>query len=201
MRPLCIITNESPIHRLTLERIIEGCRQGEADARRELYVQYSGVMFGLIKRYVSDPTTAEDLLHDGFLTLYMHIGDYRGEGSFEGWCRRIFVNTVMDYFRKKNPLTGAEDIDVMVFKSSTKPTAIDEMSADEIMTCVERLPTGYRTIFNLHTVEEYDYDEIASMLGITANTVRSQFMRARMKLIEIMEKKLHYYAETKVGKK
>lgn len=184
---------------MTLDRIIEGCRKGEADARRELYNQFGDAMFGVIKRYVSDVTTAEDLLHDGFIALYTHIGDYRGDGSFEGWCRRIFVNTVMSYFRKKNPLIGAEAIDVMAFRGSVKPTAIEEMSAGEIMECVEKLPDGYRTIFNLHAVEEYEYDEIAVMLGITAATTRSQYLRARLKLIEIMEKRLHSYNAAKVN--
>ncbi len=67
-------------------------------------------MYGVIRRYVSDASTAEDLLHDGFVTLYTRIGDYRGDGPFEGWCRRIFVNTVMSYFRRRNPLEGADEV-------------------------------------------------------------------------------------------
>lgn len=131
-------------------------------------------MYGVIRRYVSDASTAEDLLHDGFVTLYTRIGDYRGDGPFEGWCRRIFVNTVMSYFRRRNPLEGA-----------------DEVSAGEIKACVDTLPEGYRTIFNLRAVEEYEYAEIAEMLGISEATTRSQYLRARMKLIEILGRRLH----------
>lgn len=175
---------------MTLEQIIEGCRKGNTEARRELYVTYGSSMFGVIKRYVSDPATAEDLLHDGFVTLYTHISEYRGEGSFEGWCRRIFVNTVMSHFRRKNPLEGADDIVSVNFKGAIAPTAVEELSAGEIKVCIDQLPDGYRTVFNLHAVEGYGYPEIAEIMGISEATTRSQYLRARMKLIEIMEKKL-----------
>lgn len=175
---------------LTIEQIIEGCRKGEADARRELYVQYGSSMYGVIRRYVSDAQTAEDLLHDGFVILYTHIGDYRGNGSFEGWCRRIFVNTVMTHFRKRTPLICAEEVGAVSLKGSVAPTAIEELSAAEIKNCVDELPEGYRTIFNMHAVEEYGYTEIAEILGISEATTRSQYLRARMKLIGIMEKRL-----------
>lgn len=137
---------------MTLEEIIEGCRRGNAEARRELYVRYGSPMYGVIRRYVSDASTAEDLLHDGFVTLYTRIGDYRGDGP---------------------------------------PTVLDELSAGEIKACVDTLPEGYRTIFNLRAVEEYEYAEIAEMLGISEATTRSQYLRARMKLIEILGRRLH----------
>ena len=132
---------------MTLEEIIEGCRRGNAEARRELYVRYGSPMYGVIRRYVSDASTAEDLLHDGFVTLYTRIGDYRGDGPFEGWCRRIFVNTVMSYFRRRNPLEGADEVSAANLRSSVPPTVLDELSAGEIKACVDTLPEGYRTIF------------------------------------------------------
>lgn len=155
---------------MTLEEIIEGCRRGNAEARRELYVRYGSPMYGVIRRYVSDASTAEDLLHDGFVTLYTRIGDYRGDGPFEGWCRRIFVNTVMSYFRRRNPLEGADEVSAAHLRSSVPPTVLDELSAGEIKACVDTLPEGYRTIFNLRAVEEYEYAEIAEMLGISEAT-------------------------------
>ena len=176
---------------MTLEEIIEGCRRGNAEARRELYVRYGSPMYGVIRRYVSDASTAEDQLHDGFVTLYTRIGDYRGDGPFEGWCRRIFVNTVMSYFRRRNPLEGADEVSAANLRSSVPPTVLDELSAGEIKACVDTLPEGYRTIFNLRAVEEYEYAEIAEMLGISEATTRSQYLRARMKLIEILGRRLH----------
>ena len=125
------------------------------------------------------------------MTLYTRIGDYRGDGPFEGWCRRIFVNTVMSYFRRRNPLEGADEVSAANLRSSVPPTVLDELSAGEIKACVDTLPEGYRTIFNLRAVEEYEYAEIAEMLGISEATTRSQYLRARMKLIEILGRRLH----------
>ena len=175
---------------MTQDEIIEGCRRGNADARRELYVRYGSSMYGVIRRYVSDAATADDLLHDGFVTLYTRIGDWRGDGPFEGWCRRIFVNTVMSYFRRRNPLENALDTETVALNGSVPPTAIDALSVAEIKECVDSLPEGYRTVFNLHAVEEYDYSEIAELMGVSEATTRSQYLRARMKLIEIMERRL-----------
>lgn len=184
------LINESHTVQLTLDQIIEGCREGNAEARRELYMQYGSAMYGVVKRYVNDTATAEDLLHDGFVTLFTRIGDYHGNGSFEGWCRRIFVNTVMSHFRRYNPLKEAADIEAAPLRAENIPSAIDELSAEEIKRCVDSLPEGYRTIFNMHAVDGYDYSEIADALGISTATTRSQYMRARMKLIDIIECRL-----------
>ena len=174
---------------LTLDQIINGCRRGDMEARRELYERYGATMYGVVRRYVRDAATAEDLLHDGFVTLYTRIDDYRGEGSFEGWCRRIFVNTVLSYFRKKNPLNEADDVEMVGAARSVEPTAISQMSADEIKKCVDDLPHGYKTIFNLHAVEGYAYPEIADMMNISEATARSQYLRARGKLAEIINRR------------
>lgn len=175
---------------MTLEQIIEGCQNGDQYARRELYERYGAVFYGVVRRYVRDTQTAEDLFHDGFVTLYTHISDYRGEGSFEGWCRRIFVNTVLSHFRKRNPLVSAEDVDLLGSKRASEPTAIDELSAAEIKKCVDRLPAGYKAVFNLHAVDGYSYSEIAEMLEVSETTVRSQYMRARTRLMDILGKEV-----------
>ena len=176
---------------LKLDQIIKGCRNEDADARCELYAMFSSAMFGLIRRYIRDEATAEDLLHDGFVTVFTKIGEYRGSGSFEGWCRRIFINTVMGYFRQRNPLENAEDVAVARHIESPEPSVFDSLSVSEIKECVDMLPTGYRTIFNLHAVDDYDYSEIARMMNISETTVRSQYMRARTKLAEIINDKLN----------
>lgn len=171
---------------MTLEQIIEGCQKGDERARRELYEQYGTVFYSVVRRYVRDVSTAEDLFHDGFVTLFTHISDYRGEGSFEGWCRRIFVNTVLSHFRKRNPLVSADDVDNLGTRKATEPTAIDELSAGEIKKCVDQLPAGYKTVFNLHAVDGYSYTEIAQMLEVSETTARSQYLRARTKLMEMI---------------
>ena len=176
---------------MTLEQIIDGCRKGDMEARRELYERYGSTMYGVVRRYVRDGSTAEDLFHDGFVTLYTKIAEYRGDGSFEGWCRRIFVNTALNHFRKKSPFAETEDFETLSASRSEAPTAIEEMSAGEIKKCVDELPAGYKTIFNLHAVEGYSYSEIAEIMNISESTTRSQYLRARGKLVEIMNSRFY----------
>lgn len=156
-----------------------------------MYERYGSTMYGVVRRYVRDAATAEDLLHDGFVTLFTHIDEYRGAGSFEGWCRRIFVNTALSHFRKKSPLNSADDVEAFTASRSVEPVALEEMSAKEIKKCIDELPDGYKTIFNLHAVEGYPYPEIADILNISEATVRSQYLRARKKLAEIMNLVYH----------
>lgn len=173
---------------MTLEQIINGCQKGDEGARRELYERYGTMFYSIIRRYIRDTQTAEDLFHDGFITLFTRISDYRGEGSFEGWCRRIFVNTVLSHFRKRNPLTSAEDFDNVGMRKVSEPTAIDDLSVGEIKKCVDQLPAGYRTVFNLHAVDGYSYTEIADMLEVSEATARSQYLRARTRLMEMIDR-------------
>ena len=143
-------------------------------------------MFGICRRYVRDIATAEDLLHDGFITVLTKIGEYRGEGSFEGWCRRIFVNTALGHLRKKNPIAGSDNIENLAGLGSGQAGALEKMSEAELIEMIAGLPDGYRTILNLYAVEGYSHREIADMLGISENTSRSQYFRARARLMEMI---------------
>ena len=159
------------------------------DARRELYLQYGSAMFGVVRRYVKDRQAAEDIVHDGFVTLFTRIGDYRGSGRFEAWCRRIFVNAAISYLRRRKPVADIDDRGNPAMEPAVPPAAVDELSVAEIMECMDALPEGYRTVFNLHAVEDYDYAEIADMLGVAVATVRSQYMRARGRLMELLSQR------------
>ena len=171
---------------MTEQEIIEGCRRGDAVAQRELYVRYGPAMFAVCCRYVADRSVAEDLLHDGFITLYTKIGDFRGEGSFEGWCRRIFVTTALGYLRKRNPLAFSDPLEDARSLSVEGGDALERMSGQELLHCIEALPEGYRTILNLYAVEGYSHKEIGQMLGVSENTSRSQYSRARSRLMEMI---------------
>ncbi len=181
--------NQKRFRSLTEKEIIEGCCKGDSAAQRALYERYGPTMFGVCCRYVADRTLAEDLLHDGFITLFTKIGDYRGEGSFEGWCRRIFVTTALGYLRKHNPLTQADELDKAVWLGSKEPDALEKMSGREVAELIARLPEGFRTILNLYAVEGYSHKEIGEMLGISEVTSRSQYSRARAKLMEAIERR------------
>ncbi|MCC8034481.1 MAG: sigma-70 family RNA polymerase sigma factor [Rikenellaceae bacterium] len=169
---------------MTERQIIEGCCRGDAVSQRELYERFSGSMYGICLRYVRDKALAEDILHDGFITVFTKIGEFRGEGSFEGWCRRIFVNTALGHLRKKSALTESESIDQVRWLEVDDADAVEKMSGEEVLELIDHLPQGYRTILNLYAVEGYSHKEIGEMLGISENTSRSQYFRARGKLIE-----------------
>lgn len=171
---------------MTESEIIEGCRKGDAASQRELYVRYSSRMYGVCIRYMKDRSLAEDIMHDGFITIFTKIGEFRGDGSFEGWCRRIFVNTALGYLRKKNALTESDNIDDVRWLESDVTDAVEKMSGDELLNVIDQLPQGYRTILNLYAVEGYSHKEIGEMLGISENTSRSQYFRARGKLMDIL---------------
>ena len=143
-------------------------------------------MFGVVRRYVSDRSVAEDLLHDGFVTLYTKIGDWRGDGPFDAWCRRIFVNVALSFLRKRNGLVAEEDVgDLPPGRvGGVEPTALATLSAEEIRGAIEALPDGYRTVLNLHAIEGYTHAEIGQMLGISEPTSRSQYIRAKARLAE-----------------
>ena len=169
---------------MTQEQIIEGCRQGDNAARRALYQHYAPLMLGVVWRYVSERATAEDLLHDGFVTLYTKIGDWRGEGPFDAWCRRIFVNTALSFLRKRSNLGADEDISELPPGriEGVAPQALERLSAEELRQAIESLPDGYRTVLNLYAVEGYSHAEIGQMLGISETTSRSQYIRAKARL-------------------
>lgn len=149
-------------------------------------------MFAVVRRYVVDKATAEDLLHDGFITLFTKIGEWRGEGVFDAWCRRIFVNTALSYLRKQNPL-GVIDEDVGDLHSrragSAPPEVLDKIENDELKNAIDTLPEGYKMVLNLYAVEGFSHAEIAQMLGISETTSRSQYLRAKQRLAELLRQK------------
>lgn len=146
-------------------------------------------MYGICRRYVSERTEAEDVLHDGFVTLFTKIGEYRGEGSFEGWCRRIFVTSALSYLRRNKKMRQAEEIDQVVRFTDREASAVERMSAEELLSSIAELPDGYRTILNLYAIEGYSHQEVAGMMNISEATSRSQYSRARVRLLEILKKK------------
>ncbi|MBO7300854.1 MAG: RNA polymerase sigma factor [Tidjanibacter sp.] len=175
---------------MTIESIIRGCQNGDKEARRELYERYASAMFSLVRRYIRVRAAAEDVFHDGFVVLYTKIGDYRGEGSFEGWMRRIFINTALSHLRK-NGSSGTVDEDVSDLPPSAvggaPPEALGRLEDRELLRLVEQLPEGYQTVLMLHAVEGYSHAEVAQMLSISEATSRTQFLRAKMRLAAMIE--------------
>jgi RNA polymerase sigma-70 factor (ECF subfamily) len=148
-------------------------------------------MFGICLRYATDHYQAEDILQEGFVKIFMKMSSYRNEGSFEGWMKRIFVNTAIEHIRKQIP----PNIWVEEDKAPQVPShesVTGSLNAKDLMRMVQALPTGYRTVFNLYAIEGYNHREIATMLGITEGTSKSQLARARF----ILQKLVNNITET-----
>ena len=169
---------------MTEEELIRRCSRNDRTAQQKLYEKYAPKMYGVCFRYVCHREIAQDLLHDGFITVFSKIGDFRGEGSLEGWIRRIFVNTALGYLRKKNVLQGSEQIDALRQVEGTEASAVEPA---ELLRCIGKLPDGYRAVLNLFAVEGYSHREIAEMLGVSEGTSRSQYLRAKGCLLKILK--------------
>ncbi len=171
-------------------QLVGQCMKGIARAQKELYDRFSPRMFSLCLRYASDADQAQDFLQDGFIKAFNNLGQWSGSGSFEGWLRRVIVNTALSILRKNRPLIAAEDIsDMPMALQDNAVDVISTMSADELMAHVQALPDGYRIVFNLYVVEGYNHKEIAEKLGITESTSKTQLLRARAALQKKLKKK------------
>ena len=161
------------------KQLIEGCINGDRRAQKALYEKYSKRMMAVCLRYVKDTEDARDLLQEGFIKLYTNIHKFSGDGSFDGWVRKIFVNCALERLRQNDILKNAGDISETDYADIPDETAVTNMSSDEIMMYVKSLPDGFRTVFNLFAIEGYSHKEIGEILNITESTSRSQYMRAR----------------------
>lgn len=170
-------------------KLVKDVLKGKPDAQRQLYEQFAQQMLGVCFRYTKSIADAEDILQEGFVKVYKHLHQYSFEGELGAWIRKVMVNTALNYL-KKNKRYQAD----LAFEEITlHPVSTDDpevkLHGKELAELIRQLPTGFQTIFNLHAVEGYSHVEIASMLGITDGTSRSQYARARALLIEWIKKK------------
>ena len=162
-----------------LKEIIKGCQKGNPASQKALYDLFAPKMYGVCLQYCKDSTEAEDCLQDGFIKIFTNIKKYKFKGSFEGWVRRIVVNTTIDSFRKKKPETSLEDTMLVKLQSDTIEEKAIEIGEDEIMNIISKLPPKYRIVFNLYVLEGLSHKEIAEALDIAEGTSKSNLSRAR----------------------
>ena len=146
------------------------------EAQQRLFEQHSPKMLGVCRQYVKDLHHAEDLMLTGFLKVFKNVHKFKHEGSFEGWIRRIMVNTCISYLRKKN-VVDLSDEEYVFNDSSTE--SLENTSVEDIQKLIDDLPDGYKMVFNLFAIEGYKHTEIAEKLGITESTSKSQLFKAR----------------------
>jgi len=161
-------------------QLIESCRKGDRASQKAIYDRLASRMFPICIRYAGDRESAQDILQDGFITLFTKLEDFKGDGSFEGWARRIFVTTALMYLRKKDVLKMSDDLDLARGLKADTVTQTQNLGYKELMELIMTLPPGFRTVFNLYALEGYSHKEIGEMLGISETTSRTQLSRARI---------------------
>lgn len=169
--------------------LIKGCIAGDRRLQEELYRRFSPKMYAVCLRYANNADDAQDLLQEGFIKVYRNLHRFRAEGSFEGWIRRVFVNTSIEHFRKKSTrLSMVTDKEENTIEDADI-TAIHKLAEKDIINIIQELSPGYRTVFNLYVVEGYSHKEIGELLGISEGTSKSQLARAK----GVLQKKITQY--------
>ncbi|WP_445749249.1 RNA polymerase sigma factor [Polaribacter sp.] len=163
--------------KLLIKKAIDNNRE----AQKEIFERFSPKMLGVCRQYVKDIFHAEDLMLQGFLKVFTNLKSFEHKGSFEGWIRKIMVNTCITFLRKKNELDFYEDADTFQTESTEN---LENTTVEDLQKLIDLLPDGYKVVFNLYAIEGYKHSEIAEKLGITESTSKSQLFKARKLLQE-----------------
>ena len=169
------------IYRAKEDELIKGCLRREPHAQRLLYDTYSSKMYAICYRYVKDSMEAEDILVTSFTKVFEKIGQFKFEGSFEGWIRRIVVNEALTCLRKNRSMYLETELKQVDYDPNYK-NLNDHLETEDLLKLVQELPAGYRIVFNMFAIDGYSHKEIAESLGISENTSKSQLSRARIYL-------------------
>jgi RNA polymerase sigma-70 factor (ECF subfamily) len=181
-------------HIISEADLIKGCVEGDRRLQEELYNRFSPKMYAVCLRYANNTDDAQDLLQEGFIKVFRNLHRFRSEGSFEGWMRRVFVNTSIEHFRRKSTkLSTVSDKEEDTIEDADI-TALDSLAEKDIISLIQELSPGYKTVFNLYVIEGYSHKEIGDLLGISEGTSKSQLARAK----GILQKKVaQYLSDTK----
>lgn len=183
---------------ITESDLINGCLKDDRRMQEELYRRFSPRMYAVCLRYAGNVEEAEDILQEGFVKVFKKLGSFRSEGSFEGWIRRIFVNTAIEHFRRKRylqPVTEKEENTI----EGKYLSALDGLAEKDILALVRQLSPGYRTVFNMYVIEGYSHKEIAGMLTISEGTSKSQLSRAKVILQDMVRQFIENKNERKTS--
>jgi RNA polymerase sigma factor (sigma-70 family) len=183
------------IYRVKEEDLIQGCLKGNRTSQKQLYEIYSSKMYALCYRYVKDSMQAQDILVTAFMKVFEKIGQFKNEGSFEGWIRRIMVNESLSYLRKQRAMYVETDLE-QADREPDYENLSDHLEAEDLLRMISELPAGYRIVFNMYAIDGYSHKEIAEHLGISENTSKSQLSRARVFLQKLLAENDWSYHKT-----
>lgn len=176
---------EFKIYRAKEDELLKGCLRRDRSAQQQLFDLYSSKMYGLCYRYVRHPMEAEDILVTAFTKVFERIEQFKGEGSFEGWIRRIIVNESLTYLRKSRTMYLEAELEQADHEPDYEKLS-DHLEAEDLLKMIRELPAGYRLVFNMYAIDGYSHKEIAEKLGISENTSKSQLSRARVYLRKML---------------
>ncbi len=168
----------------SLTDVIQGCLQGKRKAQEVLYTLFAAKMLGVCMRYATDKMEAEDMLQNGFIRIFSKMQDFKGEGSFEGWIRRIMVHSAIEYYRKHHKMMQLVDLETPGAEQTVNAAAASNLETKDLLAIIQTLPPGYRMVFNLYAIEGYSHKEIGEIMNISEGASKSQLSRARTILKE-----------------
>lgn len=171
--------------------ILEACKRGDRLAQRQLYERLKGKMFVLCLRYADNREDAEDILQEGFVKVFRDLGQFKGEGSLEGWIRKVILNAALQHLKNKKRAFSFEEFkDFEDLEETEEETFFSEDLVKTILTLMQKMPTGFRTVLNLYILEGYTHAQIAQEIGISPGTSKSQLNRAKKYLKDMLDKSL-----------
>lgn len=179
------ISRENTV-RVTEKELILACKKNKRRAQQKLFDLYSPKMNGVLMRYLKSREDREDVLVEAFFKVFDNLDRFRGDGSFEGWIRRIVVNEALMFLRKQHNFNMT--LEITDFDQPENMTVVDNLMAQDILKLMDELPTGYRTVFNLYVIEGYKHREIADLLDVSINTSKSQLILAKKRMQELLKK-------------
>lgn len=182
----CNFASDKQITDMTDEQIVEGCIKKDAIAQKHLYEKFVRKMMGVCLRYADSTEEAEDVVQNGFISVFENISSYRGTGPLEGWIRRIMVNTALTNIRKNKKLKQNIELESVEFMLPSTNQLNERFEAQDLLKIIQTLPTGFKTVFNLYAIEGYSHKEIAEMLNISEGTSKSQYSRAKAHLQKLI---------------
>ena len=169
--------------------LVKECLNENPKAQKALFDKFAPKMLSVCLRYMKNTEKAEDALQDGFIKVFVNLLNYKHSGVLEGWIRRIIVNTCLDELKKNKKLLLNISVEEVEYKLESNDFVLEQMMADDLLKLIQSMPEGYRVIFNMFAIEGYTHQEIATKLGISESTSKSQYLRARAYLKNRIEKR------------
>jgi len=169
-----------------IEKILQGCIKQKRDAQKLLYKEFHGYCMSICLRYAENREDAVEIMNDGFLKVFKYIGSFDKEKPFKAWLRKIMINSTLDHIKKHQQKLEQLEMEAGL-RALVKETQLDQLSYDDLLDLIRKLPQAYRTVFNLYAIEGYKHEEIAGMLNINVGTSKSNYHKAKQKLQELLK--------------